>query len=121
MDIIYAESLVVACLQEALRDLTKDTFITRVVADRIFNLGCSTLSKILSLEASTYPCISVTGHLVMYRFRKNIWTLYIENGIFDVWHPSSYMSLPLAGSTYCIPFRKPIKIIAVDMKLWPGK
>jgi hypothetical protein len=40
MDVIYAESIVVASLRETLCELTQDTFITRTVADCIFYLGC---------------------------------------------------------------------------------
>lgn len=40
MDVIYQQSVVLAALRDTLRDLMKDNFITRVVADKIFNNAC---------------------------------------------------------------------------------
>jgi hypothetical protein len=73
---------------------------------------------VLTVEASQYPNISITGHLMMYRFRKNIWTLYVENGVLDIWFPYTCSTFQLGCSAFSVPFKKPIKIIAVDTNLW---
>lgn len=40
MDVLYQQSTVLIALRDVLRDLMKDNFITREVADRIFTKAC---------------------------------------------------------------------------------